>query len=67
LNERDAFKALFAFQQTLDGLDAKTVPNIDSAKFNVGELVHEVITRLAAEQGVPSADDDAPLASKGAA
>jgi chromosome partitioning protein len=51
LNERDAFKALFAFQQTLDGLDPKTVPNIHSAKFNVGEFAQEVIERIIAEQG----------------
>jgi chromosome partitioning protein len=51
LNERDAFKALFAFQQTLDGLNPKTVPNIDSAKFNVAEFAQEVIERIIAEQG----------------
>ena len=29
LNERDAFKAVFSFQQTLDGLRASEVPNLD--------------------------------------
>jgi chromosome partitioning protein len=67
LNERDAFKALFAFQQTLDGLDPKTVPNIDSAKFNVAEFAHEVITRLAAEQGGRKEDEPASHSVKGAA
>src|SRR5580693_5824530 len=35
LNERDAFKAIFSFQQTLDGLDPADVPNLDKAKLNV--------------------------------
>lgn len=51
LNERDAFRAIFAFRQTLDGLDPAAVPNLDKARLNVGELAHEVISRLAAEQG----------------
>jgi chromosome partitioning protein len=51
LNERDAFKAVFSFQQTLDGLNAAEVPNLDKAKLNVLEFVHEVLERLAAEQG----------------
>ena len=50
LNERDAFKALFSFQQTLDGLDPASVPNLDKAKQNVGEFAHEVIARILAEQ-----------------
>ena len=28
LNERDAFKALFAFRQTLDDMTAEAVPNL---------------------------------------
>jgi hypothetical protein len=32
LNERDAFKAIFSFQQTLDRLSAAEVPNLDKAK-----------------------------------
>ena len=35
LNERDAFKAIFSFQQTLDGLNPAEVPNLDKAKLNV--------------------------------
>src|SRR5579872_900861 len=34
LNERDAFKAVFSFQQTLEGLSPKDVPNLDKAKLN---------------------------------
>lgn len=51
LYERDAYRAIFAFQQTLDGLDPAAVPNLDKAKLNVAELAHEVITRIANEQG----------------
>jgi chromosome partitioning protein len=51
LNERDAFRAIFSFRQTLDGLDPAAVPNLDKAKLNVGEFAHEVIARIAAEQG----------------
>ena len=50
LNERDAFRAVFSFQQTLDGLSAAEVPNLDKAKLNVWEFVHEVVERLKAEE-----------------
>jgi len=32
LNERDAFKAVFSFPQTLDSLNPGAVPNLDKAK-----------------------------------
>ena len=51
LNERDAFKAVFAFRQTLDGLNPAEVPNIDKAKINVLKFVEEVFARLAEEEG----------------
>jgi len=51
LNERDAFKAVFSFRQTLDGLDAAEVPNLDKAKMNVLEFTQEVFERLAADEG----------------
>src|SRR5262249_34682958 len=35
LHERDAFKAAFAFRQTLDGLSATEVSNLEKAKANV--------------------------------
>lgn len=50
LNERDAFKAIFSFQQTLDGLSPADVPNLDKAKLNVWEFVHEVVSRLKSEE-----------------
>jgi chromosome partitioning protein len=68
LNERDAFKALFSFQQTLDGLDPAAVPNLQNAKANVGEFAHEMITRLATEQGATNEETEAtPTANEGAA
>ena len=51
LNERDAFRAVFAFQQTLDRLNPAEVPNLDRAKMNVLEFAHEILAKLTAEQG----------------
>jgi len=51
LNERDAFKAVFSYDLTLDQLNPKEVPNLDKAKLNVMELAQEVIARLMAEKG----------------
>lgn len=51
LNERDAFRALFSFRQTLEGLDPSAVPNLDKAKVNVAAFAHEVVSRIAAGQG----------------
>jgi chromosome partitioning protein len=50
LNERDAFKAVFAFRQTLDQLNPSEVPNLDKAKLNVWALAHEILERLKREQ-----------------
>jgi len=46
LNERDAYRAVFSFQQTLDGLNPAEVPNLDKARLDVWEFVHEVVERL---------------------
>jgi chromosome partitioning protein len=52
LNERDAFRAVFSFQQTLDGLNPSEVPNLDKARTNVWAFVHEVVKLLkAVEEG----------------
>jgi chromosome partitioning protein len=51
LNERDAFRAVFSFQQTLDGLNPAEVPNLDRARLNVWEFVREVVERLKADEG----------------
>jgi chromosome partitioning protein len=58
LNERDAFKAVFSFRQTLDGLNPKEVPNLDKAKMNVLKFVEEVAARLHAEQGGRDRDEN---------
>jgi chromosome partitioning protein len=58
LNERDAFKAIFSFQQTLDGLSAMEVPNLDKAKTNVEDFAREILARLAREQGGMEEDDE---------
>lgn len=58
LNERDAFKAVFSFQQTLDGLSAADVPNLDKAKLNVLEFTHEILEHIAADQGGRKEDQD---------
>jgi chromosome partitioning protein len=51
LNERDAFKAIFSFQQTLDGLNPTEVANLDKARANVEQLLAEILSKLAPEQG----------------
>ena len=65
INDRDAFKAVFSFQQTLDGLNAADVPNLDRAKLNAWEFVHEVVERLkaAAESSRESEDNEAQAAA----
>ena len=50
-DERDAFKAIFSFQQTLDGLSASDVPNLDKAKTNVDEFGREILAKLAGRAG----------------
>jgi chromosome partitioning protein len=67
LNERDAFKAIFSFQQTLDGLNAAEVPNLDKARLNVLEFAHEVLERLTAERGGRKKEDDETTDIAGAA
>src|SRR5580658_8538133 len=51
LNERDAFKAVFAFRQTLDALNPTEVPNLDKAKANVEALAREILMKLQAQLG----------------
>jgi chromosome partitioning protein len=57
LNEREAFRSVFSFRQTLTGLDPKNVANLDKARHNVEALAVELLGKLAAragDQGVPS-------------
>jgi chromosome partitioning protein len=67
LNDRDAFKAVFSFRQTLDGLNATDVPNLDKAKLNVWQLVHEVVQQLKSEKGKGDADGESAATLAGAA
>jgi chromosome partitioning protein len=65
LNERDAFKAIFSFQQTLDGLSTADVSNLDKAKANVEEFAREILAKLTAEEG--GREEDTTEAVAGAA
>jgi chromosome partitioning protein len=62
LNERDAFKAVFSFQQTLDELSAADVPNLDKAKLNVLEFATEVVARLKAKESRGDGDGSSEVA-----
>ena len=67
LNERDAFKAVFAFQRTLDDLDPADVPNLDKARVNVLEFVHEVVMKLSVVKALQEEDEQATTEIEGAA
>lgn len=54
LNEREAFRAMFSFQRTLETLDPKDVPNLDKAIANAEEFAAEVIERLREGRGQPN-------------
>jgi chromosome partitioning protein len=58
LNEREAFKAVFSFRQTLDGLNAEEVPNLEKAKRNVWDFVIEVLERLKSEERAKAEEKD---------
>lgn len=62
LNERDAFKAVFSFQQTLDELSGADVPNLDKAKLNVLEFATEVVARLTSKEGRGDAEGSSDVA-----
>jgi len=67
LYERDAFRAVFSFQQTLDSLSPADVSNLDKAKANVEAFASEVLAKLVAEQGGREGDDEDAAAVAGAA
>jgi chromosome partitioning protein len=58
LNDRDAFRAIFAFDVTLDQLNPKQVPNLENAKLNVMEFAEEVVARLMAQKGANAGEPD---------
>jgi chromosome partitioning protein len=47
LNDREAFRAVFSFRQTLTGLDPAEVANLDKAQANVEEFALEIVRGLA--------------------
>lgn len=67
LNDREAFRAIFSFQQTLDGLNPSDVPNLDKAKINLWEFVEEVVEHLKLGQGGSRKEDDEASDVAGAA
>src|ERR1700712_3842871 len=46
LHEREAFRAIFSFRQTLGDLNPKEVANLDKAIANAEQFAVEVIDRL---------------------
>ena len=44
--EREAYKAMFAYGTTLQGLTEKQAPNLAKARDNAGAFVEEIITRI---------------------
>lgn len=46
LHEREAFRAIFSFQKTLEDLNEKDVPNLDKAIINAEQFAVEVIEQL---------------------
>lgn len=46
LHEREAFRAIFSFRQTLEALDPREVANLDKAIANAEQFAVEVIERL---------------------
>lgn len=48
MTEREAFKAMFSFQRTLEQLDPQEVPGIEKAVSNADALAAELVSRLQA-------------------
>lgn len=48
LHDREAFRAVFSFRQTLQGLDPREVANLDKAQANVEEYATEIVRGLSA-------------------
>ena len=57
LNERDAYRALFAFGGTLAGLDASQVSNIAAAIMNARLFTTEIVNKLKAKTSAPKAEE----------
>jgi chromosome partitioning protein len=57
LNEREAFRALFAFGGTLAGLDTSQVPNVTAAIMNARIYANEVVNMLKTKAPVAKAEE----------
>jgi chromosome partitioning protein len=57
LNERDAYRALFAFGGTLSGLDPAQVSNIAAALLNARLFTQEVVTMLKTAASAAKAEE----------
>jgi chromosome partitioning protein len=55
LNEREAFRSVFAFRQTLNRLDPKDVPNLDKARLNIQAFATELLGKLQSRAGEATA------------
>jgi len=64
LHEREAYKALFAFNEPLAHLNPKEVPNIDKAVTNAEKFAAEVIAMLRANAGSDKAEQEAAWANE---
>lgn len=57
VHERDAYKSIFSFGGSLDGLDPAQVPNLKAAQLNVATFTKEVIEMLKAHESAPEEAD----------
>jgi chromosome partitioning protein len=57
LNERDAYRALFAFGGTLSGLDPAQVSNIPAAILNARIFSSEIVSMLKAEKTIARVEE----------
>jgi chromosome partitioning protein len=55
IHERDAYRSIFSFGGTLDGLDPAQVPNLPAAQINVATFTKEVIEILKANEAAKEA------------
>ena len=54
LHEREAFRAIFSYRQTLENLDPREVSNLDKAIANAEQFTVEVIERLRGQAPSPT-------------
>jgi len=62
LNEREAFRAMFSYRQTLENLEPSDVANLDKAIANAEALAGEVVDLLRRSAGSPRVQTEARVA-----